>query len=173
MYWLDIVLIGLVAISTLISLARGFIREAFSLAIWIVAFWIAWTFFHDLAFVFEAYVDSPTIRLGASFALLLIATLLVGGMVNYLLLQLVDRTGLSGTDRFIGMIFGAARGVVLICALVLLAGLTSIPKEDFWAESQLIPYFQEVAFWLRDALPEEYSNYFRFSLIETMNGDIV
>jgi len=91
MPWLDYALIAILVVSTLISLARGFVREAFSLAIWIVAFWIAWTFFRELAFQFESYVDSPTVRLGVSFALLMIAALLIGGMVNYLLIQLIEK----------------------------------------------------------------------------------
>jgi membrane protein required for colicin V production len=172
MPWLDYALIAILVVSTLISLARGFVREAFSLAIWIVAFWIAWTFFRELAFQFESYVDSPTVRLGVSFALLMIAALLIGGMVNYLLIQLIEKTGMSGTDRFIGMIFGVARGVLVISVLVLLSGLTSLPKEVFWTESQLIPYFQEIAFWLRDLLPQDYAGYFQYTAVDSSLREI-
>jgi membrane protein required for colicin V production len=97
----------------------------------------------------------------------MIAALLIGGMVNYLLIQLIENTGMSGTDRFIGMIFGVARGVLVISVLVLLSGLTTLPKEAFWTESQLIPYFQEIAFWLRDLLPQEYAEYFRYTAVES------
>jgi len=163
MPWLDYVLIIIIAVSALISLMRGFVREAFSLAIWILAFWISWSFFRELALQFEPLVESPTVRIGVAFGLLMLATLVVGGLVNYLLIQLVERTGMSGTDRFIGMIFGMARGVLLVAVLVLLAGLTTFPQETWWNDSQMVPYFEELAYWLRDLLPEDLAEYFRYA----------
>ena len=162
MPWLDYVLIAVILISAVISLARGFVREAFSLAIWILAFWISWSFFRELEIHFQDFISSPTVRLGIAFAALMLATLVVGGLVNYLLIQLIERTGMSGTDRFIGMIFGAARGVLLICVLVLLAGLTTFPQESWWNDSQMVPYFEELAFWLRDKLPEDLAQRFQY-----------
>ena len=93
----------------------------------------------------------------------MIASLVIGGLIDYLVIQLVQKTGLSGSDRFIGMIFGAARGVLMIAALVLLAGLTPFPGDPWWQESRLIPYFEELAVWLRDMLPEDVAEKFRFT----------
>jgi len=163
MPWLDYVLLGIIAVSSLISLTRGFVREAFSLAVWVLAFWVSWHFFRDLEVQFLPWIDSPTVRLGVAFAALMIATLLLGGMVNYLLIQLVERTGMSGTDRFIGMLFGVARGGLVITVLVLLAGLTVIPQEAWWKASQLMPYFVMLAAWLQAWLPAEIANYFQYA----------
>jgi len=160
---LDIAIIGVVALSAVISLVRGFVREAFSLAVWVLAFWVSWSFFRDLEVPLRAWIDSPTARLGIAFAVLMIATLTVGGLVNYLIIQLVERTGLSGTDRLIGMVFGTARGVLLVAVLVLLAGLTPLPSETWWFESSLIGYFEELALWLRDLLPPEMADRFRYT----------
>ena len=160
---LDLVIIGLIAVSTVISLARGFVREAFSLAIWVLAFWISWSFFRDLEVPLRAWIGSPTARLGIAFGILMIVTLTVGGLVNYLIIQLVERTGMSGTDRLIGMVFGAARGVLLVAVLVLLAGLTPMPGESWWVDSTLVGYFEELAFWLRDLLPPELAERFRYT----------
>jgi membrane protein required for colicin V production len=156
-------IVGIILLSALVSLVRGFVREAFSLAVWVLAFWVSWSFFRDLAVPLQAWIGSPTVRLGIAFAALMIATLTVGGLVNYLIIQLVERTGMSGTDRLIGMIFGAARGVLLVAILVLLAGLTSLPREDWWLESTLVGYFQELSFWLRDLLPPEFADHFRYT----------
>ena len=93
----------------------------------------------------------------------MIVTLVIGGLVNYLIIQLVERTGMSGTDRLIGMVFGAARGVLLVAVLVLLAGLTPMPEEGWWLQSSLVGYFEELAFWLRDLLPPEISGRFRYT----------
>ena len=103
-------------------------------------------------------------RLGIAFGLLMIATLTVGGLVNYLIVQLVERTGMSGTDRLIGMVFGAARGVLLVAVLVLLAGLTPLPREGWWMDSVLVGYFEELAFWLRELLPPELAERFRYTV---------
>jgi len=162
MLWIDYVLISIVGISTLISLLRGFVREAFSLAVWVLAFWVSWTFFREISFQLQGYIETPSVRLGVSFALLMIASLALGGMVNYLFIQLIDKTGLSGSDRFIGMIFGAARGILLICVLVLVAGLTPFPSDPWWKASQLIPYFEDLAIWMRDLLPPDVAEYFKF-----------
>jgi membrane protein required for colicin V production len=160
---LDIVIVALVLVSTLISLARGFVREAFSLAVWVLAFWVSWSFFRDLEVPLREWIGSPTARLGIAFGLLMIATLAVGGLVNFLIIQLVERTGMSGTDRLIGMVFGAARGVLLVAVLVLLAGLTPLPEEAWWMKSALVGYFEELAFWLRGLLPPEMADSFRYA----------
>ncbi len=173
MPWLDYVIIGVIVISAIISLARGFVREAFSLAIWILAFWISWSFFRELEGHLQPWVNSPTVRLGVAFAALMILTLVIGGLVNYLIIQMVERTGMSGTDRLIGMVFGAARGVLLVSVLVLLSGLTPLPQEDWWVASQLVPYFQELAYWLRDLLPADLADRFRYASLLVNGGETV
>lgn len=162
MSWLDYALIAVIVVSALVSLLRGFVREAFSLAIWVLAFWVAWSFFRELSLQFDSLIGSPTVRLGVAFAALMLVSLVVGGLVNYLLIQLVERTGMTGTDRVVGMVFGAARGLLVVAVLVLLSGLTTLPQEDWWQESRLMPYFQELALWLRDLLPKDLADYFRY-----------
>lgn len=163
MPWLDYLIVGIVALSALISLMRGFVREAFSLAIWILAFWVSWSFFRELEPLLSHWVGSPTARLGIAFGALMIATLILGGLVNFLLIQLVQISGMSGTDRMLGSIFGLARGVLLVAILVLLAGLTPLPQEGWWRESTLVAYFQELAYWLKDLLPADLADRFRYA----------
>ncbi len=160
--WVDLVILGIILVSTIISLIRGFIREAFSLAVWILAFWVSWTFFRDLSVRLEPWIQTPSVRLGVAFAGLMVLSLVIGGLINYLVIRLIQSTGLSGSDRFIGMIFGAARGVLVVAVLVLLAGLTPVPADPWWQESKLIPYFEELALWLRDMLPPEVADKFQF-----------
>jgi len=164
--WVDFVILGIILISTLISLIRGFIREAFSLAVWILAFWIAWTFFREGARYLEPWIATPSVRLGVAFVGLMLFSLVAGGLVNYLVIRLVRGTGLSGSDRFIGMIFGAARGILAVAVLVLLAGLTPLPADPWWQASQLLPYFEELALWMKEMLPPEVADKFHFLVIE-------
>jgi membrane protein required for colicin V production len=162
MLWIDILIIGIIALSAVISLVRGFVREALSLATWIAAFWVAWLFFRPLAVHFEGWIEVPSIRLGVAYGILLIAVLLLGALINHFMTLLVDSTGLSGTDRLLGVFFGAARGAVVVAILILLAGLTPFPQDPWWRASELIPYFQEMAVWLKQFLPADIAANFKY-----------
>ena len=162
MIWVDYVILAVIGISALISVLRGFMREAISLAGWILAFWIALTFAEELAAVLERHVSVPTLRIGIAFFALFISTLLVTALVNFLVGLLVETTGLSGTDRMLGIIFGAGRGVLVVELLVILAGLTALPQDGWWHESMLIGHFERLAVQLRGVLPPEIADYIKY-----------
>ncbi len=162
MIWADIAILVIVAISAAISLIRGFVRESISLAVWVLAFWVALVFSDPLAHWLSRFITMPSAQLTVAFLFLFIATLVLGALVNNLMVQLVHRTGLSGTDRAIGMLFGVARGVVLVAVLVFLAGMTPMPQDPWWGESLFIGYLEPVALWMRDWLPEDMAEHFQF-----------
>lgn len=156
MNWVDIVILVIIALSAGLSLMRGFVREALSLFAWIASIWVAISFSHKLGIIMENIIASPTARLAVAFAILFLFTLVAGSMVNYIVGQFVKKTGLTGTDRMLGVIFGVARGVVIVAILVLLAGLIqSIPAEPWWKQSLLMAYFQDAAIWIRGFLPPD------------------
>src|SRR3982751_1909834 len=103
--WADYAVIGVITLSGLMSLIRGFVREAISLGAWILAVWAAFHFANTMAAVITPYVKSSALRTPIASFILLIAVLLIGGLVNFIIGTLVDKTGLSGTDRVIGMVF--------------------------------------------------------------------
>ena len=162
MIWVDYILLGVIVISALLSLWRGFVTEAISLLSWIVGLWVAVVFFQDLAHLMKDWIDTPSIRDVSAFAILFIGTVLVGGLVNYLAGQLVAKTGLTATDRVLGMLFGIARGIVIVAVLVLLAGLTALPQDPWWQEALLLEHFQDMALWLRSFLPANIAENIRF-----------
>ncbi|GBE48069.1 colicin V production protein [bacterium BMS3Bbin12] len=153
MTWVDYAIVAVITLSAAVGLVRGFLREALSLAAWIVAFWVALTFSYGLARFFTGLIASPTVRIAVAFAALFLLTLLLGALISYLAAQLIKGSGLTGADRLVGVVFGLARGVALVAVLVLLAGLTSAPKDPWWHESLLLGHFQTLAFWLRGLLP--------------------
>ncbi len=155
MNWVDYSILAILAISTLISVWRGFTREALSLAGWIIAAWVALTFADDLSILLEPHIDAPSMRLLIAFAILFLLTLLVAGIVNFLVVQLIYKTGLSGTDRVLGIFFGLARGALVVGVLVLIGGLTPMPQDPWWGESQFLHYFQDIALWIRQYLPDD------------------
>ncbi|MFO7703680.1 MAG: CvpA family protein [Halopseudomonas sp.] len=150
--WIDWAIIAIIAVSTVISLARGFVKEALSLVTWVVAGLVAWMFGGALAEYLIPYIDTPSVRVIAACAALFVLTLILGGLVNYLIGQLVVVTGLSGTDRFLGMIFGAARGALLVTVGVGLLSLAPVDADDWWRQSELIPHFLLVADWSKSMI---------------------
>jgi len=155
MIWVDIVIPGVIAISALFSLMRGFVREALSLLGWLVASWVALTFARDFAGLLLTGISAPSVRMVVSFTILFVVTLVISALINRLAGSLVAKTGLTSTDRLIGMIFGVARGVVVVAVLVLLAGMTTIPQDAWWQESALIDVFHKLALWLRYTVAPE------------------
>jgi len=162
MIGIDFAIIGILLISTLISLVRGFIKEALSLGGWVLAFWISLSFAVSLSHLFEKTFEDPTVRLLVAFGALFLMTLMVSSVVNFFASRLVQRTGLTGTDRFLGMIFGLIRGVLVVTVLVLLAGLTTLPKESWWDDSLLLFRFQAIAEWMSGYLPNNLTSKFHF-----------
>jgi len=162
MNWVDLIIIAIIVISALISLVRGFVKESISLASWVVAGFIALRYFTALADLLEPYIESPTIRSGTGFAILFVCSLIVGAVINFMASQLVSKTGLSGTDKSLGVVFGAARGIIIVIMLVLLAGLTPMPSESWWNESTMVEYFASMASWIKDILPDDVAS--RFSV---------
>jgi membrane protein required for colicin V production len=162
MVWADYAILIIVALSAVISVWRGFVKEALSLLGLIAAFWVALGFQQPMASLLAPYIEAPSLQLIAAFALLFVSTLIIAGLINHLAGQLVKKSGLSGTDRFIGILFGIARGIVLVAILVLLAGLTAIPADPWWKESIFIVHFQDVAIWIRSFLPADIAENIHF-----------
>ncbi|WP_072668606.1 MULTISPECIES: CvpA family protein [Vibrio] len=144
MNWLDIVILSVIGLSALISLVRGFAKEALSLVIWFAAFYIASEYYAKLA-VYFSNIKDEMFRNGSAIAVLFIATLIVGAIVNYVISQLVDKTGLSGTDRILGVVFGALRGILIVAAaLFFMDAFTASPNAEWWKGSQLVPEFSRL-----------------------------
>ena len=147
MNWLDLVILGIIGLSAGISLVRGFVREVLSVLVWALAFWIGVRYAGAAAGLLAGLIDSPTIRLGTGFIVLFIGTLVIGGLTNNAISDLVMRTGLGGTDRMLGVIFGAGRGLVGAALLVLLLGFSPLTQERVWAESVTLPLIRPWICW--------------------------
>ncbi len=155
---IDIGIVVLVFLSALIGIFRGLVREVLSLVAWVAAFYIAFRFHGELA-VHLSSIQPESLRNGAAFLGVFFIVLIGFSLFNYVVAKLVDSTGLSGTDRLLGVIFGVVRGAVIVLALVVLAGLTPFPDSKPWHKSMLIPHFQEAGQWLKGYLPEDFAKY--------------
>jgi membrane protein required for colicin V production len=162
MAWPDYAILAVIAISILVGVLRGFIKEVFSLFVWAAAFLVAYQFGGDVATMMEDAVSLPSARSAMGFTGLFVAVLLVGGLINYLLGRLVASTGLSGTDRLLGGVFGAARGLGLMVAVLLVAGFTPIPADPWWQESRTIARMMPLVDWATSWLPESIAEHLDF-----------
>ena len=135
-------------------------REALSLIGWVAAFWLALRYANPLAELFLSSITIPSLRIITAFTILFVLTLMLAALVNHLAGHLVKRTGLTGTDRAVGIVFGVARGGVVVSILVLLAGLTSLPQDPWWGESMMIGHFETFAVWLQSTIAPEINGSF-------------
>ncbi|KAA9132063.1 CvpA family protein [Marinihelvus fidelis] len=158
----DIFLLAVIGLSLLVGLLRGFVREVFALAVWGLAFLVGYQYAGGVAEWISPQVSLPSMRLALAFGGLFVATLLVGGLVTYLLGQLVDKTGLTGTDRLLGGVFGLVRGVLLVVLLIAVAGFTPLPADPWWPQSRVIQSFLPMAEWAVSFLPENAREYHDF-----------
>ena len=162
MAWVDLVIIGIIVLSALISLIRGFVKESISLVTWVVAGLLALRYYGPMADLLEPFINSVTLREWIGGGILFVATLIVGAIVNFIVSQLVSKTGLSGTDKTLGVIFGGARGVLIVTMVVLLAGLTPMPEASWWQDSVMIEFFQQLAEWVKGVIPADAVGKFGF-----------
>ncbi len=136
----DWIILGIIVLSALISLVRGFVREALSLLAWIAAVVLATLLHGPLAGALGGVIATPSLRAIAAWFAIFLGALLAMGLVNFLLTRLVRSSGLSGTDRFLGSLFGAARGFVAVLALLILAPqFVPVQQDPWWRQSTLIP----------------------------------
>ncbi|MFW5815675.1 MAG: CvpA family protein [Wenzhouxiangella sp.] len=141
----DLVILIVCGISMLVSLFRGFVREAFSLVVWFLAVYGGLLAADPVAERLSPWIEMPSARVIIAFVGVFVLVLVVGGLINYLLGKLVAGTGLSGTDRLVGALFGALRGAAIVLVAVIIARFTPFPEDPWWRESRLLPEFERLA----------------------------
>ncbi len=147
-------MIAVLAASTLVSLVRGIVKEVLSLAAWVVAFGVAWYYANGVAKMFSAYLHVAWLRYVASFLIILLATLLLASMFSRFLSMVVKTSGMGLGDRLWGMVFGLARGVLVVSLLTVVISAMPVRDEPWWKESVLLPYFLGATHWLMKRVPQ-------------------
>lgn len=152
---LDWLIIALVGVLTIISLFRGFIKEAMSLIRLIAAVMVGYLFAGDVATLFSESIDKPEYAYALAYFALFVATMILGTILSSLLKGLITMAGLTPVDRMLGAMFGFAKGCVVIVLLVTLVNLTPLKDQALWLESLLVPGFVELAIWSQEHLRAE------------------
>ncbi|MGB5324357.1 MAG: CvpA family protein [Pseudomonadales bacterium] len=145
---LDILILIVLGFSGIVSLLRGFVKEALSLLIWFVAFAVAVALGPRFAHLLSGWFAHETLRLVASFIVLFVGTLIVGGLVNQLIISLVSKAGLGPLDRVLGMVFGVLRGAIIVLVLLMIfPPLLALDSQAWWRDSLLVPKFLMLEDW--------------------------
>jgi membrane protein required for colicin V production len=127
-----------------------------SLAVWVAAAGVGYLYHKGVAAALTPYISQPTARLAVAYAVLALGVLILGAVVGAVLGALVDKAAvLRWTDRLLGLLFGAARGGVLVAMAVYLAALTPVADEPWWQESRAIVQCKNAADWLLSKVPAE------------------
>jgi len=156
---IDIAFLVIIVISAFLSLLRGLTREVLSVAAWVIAFLVARMFNPQAAQWVSSFISLPSAQWAVGFGLLFLATLLAMGLVNYLVGRVIAATGLSATDRVLGIVFGVLRGAAVVTLLVFLASFTPMTKDPWWKQSSVVSMVLPIAQWLRGKIPPEFDRY--------------
>lgn len=144
----DWIIVSVIGLSMLLSVLRGFTREALSLAAWVLALVGARVLTPAMSAVYIDTIEDSELRELAAFVTLFVAILAVGMLVSHLLGEAVRRSALSPADRVLGMAFGAARGILLVVVAVAF-GAHWLAAEPWWQESRFIPPLSLLGDWTR------------------------
>jgi len=162
----DYLIILLVVLSAAVGVARGFLREIIALVSWIVALLVAWHFAGRLEPYLGGLLSSPYVRPWAARGILLIAVLLAGAAVGATVTHLVRLSLFSGTDRFLGLLFGLVRGLVIFGVLVLVCQTVRLDEENWWRASRLLPYGERAAHLLLSMVGDTADRRHAFNLVD-------
>lgn len=159
---LDVIVLLVLILTVVRGLMRGLVDTLFSLAAWILAFvsgkWGALL----VAPLLPIGIENPAIRYFAGFAAIFLLVLIGVLLLGHALATLVRAVGLGSADKALGGALGLAKGLVILVGLTLAAGLTSLPRTDFWKQAMLSGTLQAMAQRALPLLPADVAKYVRF-----------
>lgn len=150
----DLVIAAAVAISIVVGVLRGFVKEAISIASLLVAIWAAMNIGPPVGDWFESWISSEGLQLWIGRGLVFLVVLAIGGLVGWSVARLVRLSVLSGMDRTLGAAFGFCRGALLLGVFVIAGQFASFDTDNWWQRSRLLPYGSIVADWIRVMAPK-------------------
>lgn len=159
----DGAVLGVIALSMLFAFVRGVTRELVALLAWVVGFLAAVAFTPLVGAWLPDFGENSVVRYLVAFVLILLAALLLGALVAWPLSSVIRKAGLGFVDRFLGALFGIARGLVLVMAFVLIAGLTTLPRQDWWQNAALAKPLAVAAMSLAPWLPRQWAERLDYS----------
>ena len=162
---IDLLILLVIGVSVAVSVIRGFFKEAVSLLTWLSAILITLMFTSRFSSLLpRETIEGPQARYAISALVLFFGTMIVGSMINFLFQKILSNSKQGSLDRWLGVVFGVGRGVVIVTLLVLMANLIpTFKQETWWRDSAFIPPMQKAAKFIHAQLPQELAQHFYFS----------
>ena len=151
---IDILIIVAIAISVIVGIFRGLVKEAISIGALLFAIWAALYFGPSVGNVSESWLSSEELQMWFGRILVFAVILALGGLLGWGISKLVRLSVLSGMDRFLGSLFGALRGILLVAVFIIGGQFAGFDNDEWWLDSRLIPHFEVVAEWIKVMAPQ-------------------
>ena len=146
----DYLILGVLLLSMLLGLIRGFVREAIGVISWLGGLWLAWRYAHVVEPLLAGRVGDPPVSTWAARTLIVLGVLVLGWILAGILGYMLRHSGLSiMVDRLLGLVTGFVRGAVVVAVFVLLGQFVQLTQTSWWKSSRLMPYASEAAGWLQ------------------------
>jgi len=128
----DYAVLTIIGLSVIFSVMRGMVREVLAILGWVAAFYVGRTYTDQLLPMMPADIPTESLRVLAAFLVLFLATLLLASLLAIVISTIFKKIGLGWLNRLLGAVFGVLRGLLIVCVVVFLAGLTDAPKDARW-----------------------------------------
>ena len=158
----DHAVVTLIGFSVLLGVIRGFAREVIALASWAVAVVVASVYGGEAAPLLARQIPDESWRVLAAFVAVFFVVLIVMSLIGSITSRLIKSAGLGVEDRVLGSLFGLARGLLVVVVLVLLAGLTALPRQRVWKDAMLAAPLEKLAVIVKQWLPQDWAKYISY-----------
>ncbi len=153
MPWIDIAIIVFFAISILIGIYRGFVKETLSVTSWALAAFVAFQYGERASVYIKPYINQEPLDLAIAYVAVFLISLIVFSVISHIISQIFESSGMTGVDRSIGSIFGAVRAAVIVVILILVGRFMAMDNQQWWMDSGFLPYFEPLVEWFKSFLP--------------------
>ena len=153
---IDIIIAVAILISVVVGIMRGFVKEAISLASLLIAIWAALYFGPRVGDVSQSWLSSEELQMWFGRILVFAIILSIGGLLGWGVAKLIRLSAVSGVDRFLGSLFGALRGILLVAVAIIGGQFAGFDNDDWWLNSRLIPHLGQVSEWIKVMAPKGY-----------------
>ena len=152
--WIDYIIVIAILLSVVTGFFRGFAKELMAVIVWLISLWLAINYWPMLAEYFHPYLHDQTARMVVSFVAIVLSVFIAGGLVNIFLNLFLKRSGLTGTDRALGMGFGLVRGIFIVALVMLVLKMTGVSTaEEHMKKSYLYEKFNPLVNWMYGFAP--------------------
>ncbi|MDO9282944.1 MAG: CvpA family protein [Methylotenera sp.] len=158
----DYVVLIIIGLSIIFSVMRGMVREVLAILGWVAAFYVGRTYTDQVLPMMPIDIPSESLRVLAAFLVLFLATLLLASLLGIALSAIIRKVGLGWFNRLLGAMFGVIRGLLVVCVLVFLAGLTSAPQDERWRNAMFSAPIEALVISILPWIPENIAKHVKY-----------